>query len=277
MSIALDSTNRIEGSGFMRGLSCMIFDTPEKPRQQITGTTIIPILSSSDQIQNQRMLPIAADDENDEDCCSSSSIGRNSEDEEEDDGEVQSSLKGPLDTLDALEDSLPTKKGISQFYSGKSKSFTSLADATSSSSVQDIAKPDNRYTRKRKNLLATSIMMMDRSQSNPNFQRPLGGGIPKRPASSRRSTFSPAGTPTSSSESIHSENSNSSSSPPPPSRLPPLHPQQPRPSPNSIAWTSQPSLPSRRAFSYSDLQTAGSDSNSSSSTSNKDENDKKHH
>lgn len=52
------------------------------------------------------------------DSCSSSSIGRNSDssggssdggDESGGDGEVQSLYKGPLDTMDALEEVLPVK------------------------------------------------------------------------------------------------------------------------------------------------------------------------
>lgn len=49
------------------------------------------------------------------------------------------------------------RRGISNFYNGKSKSFTSLADSTTSSSIQDIAKPENAYTRKRRNLGAFKL------------------------------------------------------------------------------------------------------------------------
>lgn len=47
-----------------------------------------------------------------------------------------------------------SRRGISKFYNYKSKSFTSLADASTSSSIKDIGKADNAYTRKRRNLLA---------------------------------------------------------------------------------------------------------------------------
>lgn len=47
-----------------------------------------------------------------------------------------------------------SRRGISKFYNYKSKSFTSLADASTSSSIKDIAKADNAYTRKRRTLLA---------------------------------------------------------------------------------------------------------------------------
>ncbi|KAK6119736.1 hypothetical protein DH2020_046529 [Rehmannia glutinosa] len=99
-------------------------------------------------------------------CCSdessSSSIGKNSDISEEklsgDGEEVQSSFKGPLDAMDALEEVLPIRRGISRFYNGKSKSFASLADASSSSSIKDIAKPNNAYMRKRRNLLACNLI-----------------------------------------------------------------------------------------------------------------------
>ncbi|KAL2471922.1 Uncharacterized protein Adt_40058 [Abeliophyllum distichum] len=63
----------------------------------------------------------------------SSSIGKNSDisekslDNFDENEEVQSSYKGPLDAMDALEEVLPIRRGISRFYNGKSKSFASLA------------------------------------------------------------------------------------------------------------------------------------------------------
>ncbi|KAK9102435.1 hypothetical protein Sjap_019689 [Stephania japonica] len=102
------------------------------------------------------------DDEYEETSCTSlcsSSIGRDSDlkenDKDDDEGdEVQSSFRsGPLDSMDALEESLPIRRGISDFYGGKSKSFTSLQDASNCYSAKEIAKPDNAYTRKRKNLM----------------------------------------------------------------------------------------------------------------------------
>ncbi|KAK8295014.1 hypothetical protein V6Z11_D05G036400 [Gossypium hirsutum] len=57
------------------------------------------------------------------------------------------------------------RKGISKFYGGKSKSFTSLADAAAVSSVKDFAKPEDPYNRKRKNLLARSSSL-DKKPNN---------------------------------------------------------------------------------------------------------------
>nr|XP_043628096.1 uncharacterized protein LOC122599624 [Erigeron canadensis] len=106
---------------------------------------------------------------------SSSSIGNNSDDDEKhEDDDAQSPYKyvhtndnnkkmsnGSFDdAVQALEEALPIRRGISTFYNGKSKSFTCLADVSPSStpSIQDIAKPENAYTRKRRNLLASTLL-----------------------------------------------------------------------------------------------------------------------
>ncbi|XP_013611155.1 PREDICTED: uncharacterized protein LOC106317896 [Brassica oleracea var. oleracea] len=113
----------------------------------------------------------------------SSSIGRNSDDEEElhcegksSEDEAESSYKGPLDLMESLEEVLPVRKGISNYYSGKSKSFTNLAAAasalTSSSSMKDLAKPENPYSRRRRNLLCHQIW--ENSKTTPR------GGISKK-------------------------------------------------------------------------------------------------
>ncbi|PIN07402.1 hypothetical protein CDL12_20031 [Handroanthus impetiginosus] len=119
---------------------------------------------------------------------STSSIGKNSDDStggggSGDEEEVQSECKeGPLNSLDALEEVLPVKKSISKFYCGKSKSFTSLSDAASCSSIKDISKPENAYTRKRKNLLAFNNFL---GKNSNNILRNRNGGISKRPSNSR--------------------------------------------------------------------------------------------
>lgn len=78
------------------------------------------------------------------------------------------------------------RKGISMFYDGKSKSFTSLADAASSPSVKDIAKQEDAYTRRRRNFMTFHYVW----EKNRNF--PLGsnnGGICKRAISLNQSAF----------------------------------------------------------------------------------------
>ncbi|KAL1552297.1 hypothetical protein AAHA92_13110 [Salvia divinorum] len=116
----------------------------------------------------------------------SSSIGKNSDLSENsmeksgDGEEVQSSYKGPLDAMEALEEVLPIRRGISRFYNGKSKSFASLRDASSSSSIKEIAKTENAHARKRRNLLATNLGW-EKGRGSP--LKGNGGGILKRVAS----------------------------------------------------------------------------------------------
>jgi hypothetical protein len=95
------------------------------------------------------------------------------------------------------------RRGISQFYNGKSRSFTFLKDAIGpSGSAKVIAKADNAYTRKRKILLAHSIMH-DKSQ----FTAPqtYDNGTPKRIASLSRLRPFDSISPNSSSNSLSSD------------------------------------------------------------------------
>lgn len=144
------------------------------------------------------------------------------------------------------------------FYNGKSKSFTSLADASYSSCIKDIAKPDNAYLRRRRNLLALSHVL-DKNRSLPH--RNNGGGISKRPISSSRSTLALAVAMSSSeSTSSNSEDSTSSSNSKSP-HLPPLHPR-PRTSHNNLASLTslQRKCPPWRSFSVADLEHCASNS-----------------
>ncbi|XP_059274791.1 protein OXIDATIVE STRESS 3 LIKE 1 [Lycium ferocissimum] len=117
---------------------------------------------------------------------SSSSIGKNSDisdgsmEKTDDSDEVQSSYKGPLSSMEALQEVLPIRKGISRFYNGKSKSFTSLREASTSSSMKEIAKPENAYIKKRRNILACGLAW----ESNKNR-----GGISKRVTNSSRTSL----------------------------------------------------------------------------------------
>ncbi|KAI3411603.1 uncharacterized protein J3R85_017780, partial [Psidium guajava] len=140
-------------------------------------------------------------------------------------------------------------RGISKFYDGKSKSFTSLADA-SSSSVKEIVKPENAYSRRRRNILASSHMW-DRSRNFP--LRSNIAGISKRPLSSSKSTLALAvfmcNSESFSSASEDSSTSSVSQSPP---RLPPLHPRG-KGSHNQIA-SPQGNFSPWRSYSLADLQ-----------------------
>ncbi|KAI9192403.1 hypothetical protein LWI28_022423 [Acer negundo] len=196
------------------------------------------------------------EEEEEEDWCSSSStssIGRNSdlsgrsseeEDEDSEENEVQSSYKGPLLVMDSLEEALPLRRGISNFYNGKSKSFTSLAEASSASSVKEIAKQENAYTRRRRNILAVNHIW-DKNRCSPLRN------ISKRPMISSSKSSLALAVAMSSSESISStsEDSSCSHSRSPP-RLPPLHPQS-----RASAW---------RSYSVADLQQCTADANSNS-------------
>ncbi|XP_024967159.1 uncharacterized protein LOC112507012 [Cynara cardunculus var. scolymus] len=136
---------------------------------------------------------------------SSSSIGEDSDEEREGDAESryrydQHNNNGSFDdAIQALEEALPIRKGISTFYNGKSKSFTSLADVwpSTTSSIQDIAKPENAYTRKRRNLGAfklsnintgriskkpkTTTLLFTSDREKPNFNQHAKQSQIKRP------------------------------------------------------------------------------------------------
>lgn len=251
MSIAFQSNSRMDRAGFDHTMSFKaIYDSSDSARFSGDRRLISP--------------PVAAEERVDEDdSCSSSSIGKNSDvsrggssDGEVDsgDGEVQSSFKGPLDCLDSLEEVLPMKRGISNFYSGKSKSFTSLADVTSCSSIKDIVKQEDAYTRKRKNLLAHSNYF-DKSRN-----RNLGNssGISKRLANSSRSSLALSAMVSSSESNNSSECLGSNSSSPSPS-LPPLPPNGRRSKSPNNGLIASPPTPERkfspwRSLSLSDLQ-----------------------
>ncbi|KZV15111.1 hypothetical protein F511_37014 [Dorcoceras hygrometricum] len=220
--------------------------------------------SSADQSRpNRRASAVEEDRSSSLSSSSTSSIGKNSDDESSGRGgegeEVQSEYNkdGAFDSLDALEEVLPVKKSISKFYCGKSKSFTSLSDAASCSSMKDITKPENACSRKRKNLMAYKNFW-DR---NSNSIRNSRGGISKRTNNSRSmlalAAMSNCG------ESSNCETSNSTSLVPGCS-LPPLPPNARRAIFSEL--TSSPpadKFSPWRSFSLSDLQGAAADASSS--------------
>lgn len=232
MSVAFQTsdTNRIQQPRFAQGM--WIYNSPEIAR--FTGDD-----------HRSSKFPVDQEDD-DQDSSSSSSIGNNSDasgggcDSDDDDGgEVQSLFKGSLNNLCALEDALPVKRGISTFYAGKSKSYTSLADAVSAPSIQDIVKPEDAYNRKRKNALAHTVLL----DKNRNFTSK--SGISKRFAHSNNS-----GGESSSLNSSHGGGGGGGS-------LPPL-PARPRRLPNNDTSNSSPRIYSSpwRSLSLSDLQHA---------------------
>uniref|UniRef100_J3MH86 Uncharacterized protein n=1 Tax=Oryza brachyantha TaxID=4533 RepID=J3MH86_ORYBR len=100
-----------------------------------------------------------------------SSIGDESEEDDDEEEEVESKGEtwrrktkkcgGALTCLDALDDALPIKRGLSNFFSGKSRSFANLQDvaagATAASGANEIAKPENPFNKRRRILRCSSI------------------------------------------------------------------------------------------------------------------------
>ncbi|XP_020587398.1 uncharacterized protein LOC110029438 [Phalaenopsis equestris] len=170
MSIALELGAGIGSAGFIGGIGCVpIYDSPEVEKDRPLSPESPSSTSSA-----------------------SSSIGKDSDEvggELEDDegagaGEVQSAYKGMLNGMESMVESLPIRRGISNFYAGKAKSFASLSDATAScASAKDMAKAENAYSRRRTNLLASKIFC---EKQRSNLLRSPVGGIAKRPGSHRR-------------------------------------------------------------------------------------------
>lgn len=87
----------------------------------------------------------------------SSSIGSPSDDEVENSSsngdEAESKFRGgSLASMDSLEDSLPIKRGLSTHFTGKSKSFASLADVCT---VNDLKKTENPLNKRRRLFIAS--------------------------------------------------------------------------------------------------------------------------
>ncbi|KAH9297504.1 hypothetical protein KI387_029186, partial [Taxus chinensis] len=165
----------------------------------------------------------------------SSSIGKDdslssSIDDDAGDMEVESKLKGPLDCMAELEDSLPVKRGLSNFFSGKSKSFTCLADIAS---VKELAKAENPYNKRRRNLLPYGSSW-ERNRFHP--PRNSSSGISKKAMHSSKSTLALALAMSKSEDSSERNEKDI--------HLPPLPPQ----------GRSQRSFVSPRSFSLTDLQ-----------------------
>ncbi|URE16820.1 hypothetical protein MUK42_11829 [Musa troglodytarum] len=100
--------------------------------------------------------------EEEEDSSESSSIGAASSSSSDREGEgtgeeeeVESKKgEGAFGSLDSLEESLPIKRGLSNFFSGKSKSFASLSDAAANANGNELAKPENPFNKRRRILMA---------------------------------------------------------------------------------------------------------------------------
>ncbi|XP_074588571.1 protein OXIDATIVE STRESS 3 LIKE 2-like [Curcuma longa] len=92
----------------------------------------------------------------------SSSIGAASSagELEEEEEEVESHREeNPLACFQSLEESLPIKRGLSSFFSGKSKSFLSLSEAAmATATARDLLKPEHALNKRRRILAVSKIM-----------------------------------------------------------------------------------------------------------------------
>ncbi|KAI5059083.1 hypothetical protein GOP47_0025402 [Adiantum capillus-veneris] len=108
--------------------------------------------------------------DNDEDDTSSSSASSSSE--------CLPAQEGPLDSLASLCAALPIKRGLSRYFSGKSQSFSSLGRV---SSVEELAKPENPYVKRRR----TAVLGALKHHSYPP-RCSSSAGISKRLATGSR-------------------------------------------------------------------------------------------
>uniref|UniRef100_A0A0A9AV87 Uncharacterized protein n=1 Tax=Arundo donax TaxID=35708 RepID=A0A0A9AV87_ARUDO len=129
------------------------------------------------------------------------------------DGEVQSSYKGsPFDTMDALQEALPFRKGVCKFYNGKSGSFGKLPDAVIPSPQQkDIPKLETPSPRKRKGLLPFNFKW-GKPQNKEVYPE---DDVVDSPTNCRRMTILPAATSSSGSNSGSDDEDNRSQKPSP--------------------------------------------------------------
>ncbi|KAI3956487.1 hypothetical protein MKX01_016900 [Papaver californicum] len=78
-------------------------------------------------------------------------------DDSEDDDENEAgsnNLNGALCSMESLEDSLPIKRGLSNYFTGKSKSFGNLSEVTT---VNSLVKTENPFNKRRRTLIAYKL------------------------------------------------------------------------------------------------------------------------
>ncbi|OVA13045.1 hypothetical protein BVC80_8947g26 [Macleaya cordata] len=117
----------------------------DKQRRRISCFSVDPDLSNSSDNSAIDGFDDDDDDSDDDESRSTTEVG------EDDENEVRSKFKGSLCSMESLEDSLPIKRGLSNFFSGKSKSFASLSDATT---VKSLEKTENPFNKRRRTLIA---------------------------------------------------------------------------------------------------------------------------
>jgi len=103
---------------------------------------------------------IGVPDDSDEDDASSKGDG--------DGDEVQSKFSGGgLGSLGSLEESLPIKRGLSNHFSGKSKSFANLSEV-STVNVKEVEKTESPFNKRRRVLIASKWSRKSSFYSWPN-------------------------------------------------------------------------------------------------------------
>ncbi|KAI9106396.1 hypothetical protein K1719_021924 [Acacia pycnantha] len=130
------------------------------PEDHTVPSCLLRRPGSLDADSSESSSSIGTPDDSDNDL----SISKDGDAQEYDD-EVQSKFHG-LGSLDALEDSLPIKRGLSSHFEGKSKSFTNLSQITS---VKDLKKQENPFNKRRRLLVASKLYRRSAfySWSNP--------------------------------------------------------------------------------------------------------------
>lgn len=113
-------------------------------------------------VRKRTLFCLEEEEEEEDDSSESSSIGAASSSSSDKEGEgvgegeeVESKKgEGAFGSLDTLEESLPIKGGLSNFFSGKSKSFANLSDAAANANANELAKPENPFNKRRRILMA---------------------------------------------------------------------------------------------------------------------------
>ncbi|XP_022866923.1 uncharacterized protein LOC111386692 [Olea europaea var. sylvestris] len=98
-----------------------------------------------------------------------------SDDDDVDENEVQNALK----SLASLEDPLPIKRGLSNFYNGKSKSFMNLRGEESKLKMKELEKPDYQMKRKRRLIVEEALSRKISRLSLPVMKSKKDEGISK--------------------------------------------------------------------------------------------------
>ncbi|KAI3932720.1 hypothetical protein MKW98_012691 [Papaver atlanticum] len=95
-----------------------------------------------------------------------SSVDGFDDSEDDDENEAGSkNLNGALSSMDSLEDSLPIKRGLSNYFTGKSKSFGNLSEVTT---VNSLVKTENPFNKRRRTLIAYKLSRSRNFYSSAN-------------------------------------------------------------------------------------------------------------